>query len=196
MNQVSPVVIWLNCYGGWDPKMRHPLETAGYHLYLDGIVQCLEPLQKRIQAVYLSGGMRDRFGRTECETTGVELHRRMQARGMDREIIYDEESVTTAGVVRKWVDTVSEKYPESSTILICDSARETINRNLAEYVAKKKKLDPAQWRWSILALPRPDITEQSTAAYQAEKWERMQAEGIEIFDEKERVERLYKNKPY
>jgi len=190
MNQEAPVVVWINCYGGWDPARRHPIETMGYSQYLDGIVEGLATIKSRIAAIYISGGMVDALGQTECSTTGPELVRRLKQKGIQESLLYDEVSVTTPTIVHRWIETIRAEYPGKSTVLFCDEARIEINRNLAGYYAEKLGEDPEVWKWSIYGIDRPDITERSTKEYQATKWQRMLAEGVEHVENEEMALRI------
>jgi len=190
MKQNKPLIIWINCYGAWDPKLRNAVETAGYHAYLDGIVHALEPFKNYPKFFYLSGGMLDQFGQSECATTGPELSLRLAKVGIHEPISFDEQSLTTPSIVRQWMRTVITEYEGSDTILFCDAVRGDINKNLARYFAQQYGQDADVWQGRIFSVDRPDSNPRSTREYQASKWDRMVKEGVEVVEAEERDVRL------
>ena len=82
MNTPLKIIAWINCYGAWAPDLRHPVETIGYDQYLEGATNALVALNEHIKAIYVSGGMIDQVGRTECETTVPEILRRLNRKGV------------------------------------------------------------------------------------------------------------------
>lgn len=180
--QNQPIIAWINCYGAWDPNLRHPIETIGYDQYLSAIVAALAPLKERVDQIYISGGMFDELGRTECETVQPELVHRLTRAGITTPITIDEESVTSVEIAKKFVTTVTQHYPNHTPLLFVDSVREAVNQYVIEhyYTEAGKPLTSAQT--VIVPLPRLDIHPQSTPEAQAAKLALMKEQGIEAID--------------
>lgn len=177
------IIAWINCYGAWDPQHRHPLETLGYDQYLDGVVQRLRPLADRVTAIYLSGGMLDAEGKSECETTEPELAKRLAAVGISVPIHPDEESLTTTTIVRTFLKTAREQYPQETPLLFVDDARYDMNLFLLGYFGVSEA------RSIVVPLPRVDSSPQSTRESQTTKINRMREEGVEKIEEEQAAER-------
>lgn len=171
-------LIWMNCYGGWDPSLRSEIETAGYSQYLDAFVDKVFLIEDQIGAIYISGGMHDSLGRTECETTKPELEKRFGAKGLNIEINVDEESVTSQMVLVKFLETWQKKCSEMQPLLFVDENRYETNLFVFKYYVLKMKLGLVAEE-VIIPLPRADDHPHSTKEFQAKKIEKMKELGVE-----------------
>lgn len=185
MNQEKRVLVWINCYGGWRPDLRDPAETKGYDQYLDGVVDRLSNLDGEIEAIYLSGGMLDNDGQTECETTGPELKKRLSKIGINRPIQYDEESITSPSIARKFLQTWHEKYTGCQPILFTDKVRFITNAYSLEYFSQKYQIELPPIEKILIPIERLDTHPHSTIEYQKRKLERMKKEGVEAIEREE-----------
>ena len=171
-------LFWMNCYGGWDPSLRSEVETAGYSQYLDAFVDNVLSREDQIGAVYISGGMHDSLGRTECETTKPELEKRLEAKGLNIEINVDEESVTSQMILVKFLKTWQKEYHKMQLLLFVDENRYETNLFVFKYYALKMKLDLVAEE-VIVPLPRADDHPHSSKELQAKKIEKMKELGVE-----------------
>jgi hypothetical protein len=186
MNHPSNILAWVNCYGAWAPGLRHPVETIGYDQYLEGVANALAALKDQIEAVYVSGGLRDQHGRTECETTIPELQRRLEAKSASGlKFVADEASVTSITIARTFLDTWQAKYPRHTPILFCDQVRSETNAYTLEYLAKKAGYDLPPLSEVLVPIPRLDNHPNSTPEKQAEKLKYMREKGIEEVEKME-----------
>ena len=178
------VLVWINCYGHWQPEDRDPLETIGYNQYLASFVESVVSLKNRIDRIYISGGMLNSKGLTECETVEPELTRRLKTLGLTIQIVRDEESLTTISIARRFVETAKEKISNCTPLLFCDEVRYQTNLYLVAYFAKKVNfsISPKQ---VVVPLARLDNHPDSSLATQKEKIERMQREGVEVVESEE-----------
>lgn len=191
MNHDKRVLAWINCYGGWNPDLRDPAETRGYDQYLDGVVHHLNDLEGGIEAIYLSGGMLDSDGQTECETTGPELKKRLSKIGINLPIQYDEESVTSPSIARKFLQTWREEYTGCQPILFTDKVRFITNAYSLKYFSQKYQIELPPIEKILIPIERLDIHPHSTIEYQKQKLERMKKEGVEAI-EREEIEKRRK----
>src|SRR4030066_2374190 len=100
MKVQNKMILWLNCYGHWDPENRSRIATKGYDQYLTAFVKRVISLKNQIEAVYISGGMLNSRGQTECETVKPELERRLKEKGVSVPILVDEESLSTISIAK------------------------------------------------------------------------------------------------
>jgi hypothetical protein len=180
--QTSSVLVWINCYGAWDPLNRKPVEMIGYDQYLDGIVSALEVIKEKIESIHLSGGMLDEMGRTECATTKPELEKRLKAVGINCPIIVDEESITSAEIVKKFLATISTQ-PDTTPLLFCDMVRTETNTFYLEEYAKQFNVT-INTRDILVPIARLDNHPNSTPEAQSEKLAEMKQQGIDAIDQK------------
>jgi len=188
------ILFWMNCYGGWDPSLRHPIETIGYDQYLDAFVNIVDLLSDRVGVILISGGTKDQFRRTECETTKPELEKRLKSLGISTNILTDEESVTSQMILAKFLKTWQEEYNDFLPLLFVDDNRFLTNLFVFEHYAKKYGIN-LKPRDVIVPLQRIDNHPHSTKEFQAEKIKKMKELGIEEFSRqeiKERADRLGK----
>lgn len=185
-------LIWINCYGGWNPELRDCIEMEGYSRYLQDIVNYLAKIKSRIRVIYLSGGMLDKDGRTECETVGPELSKRLSKIGIDLPIQYDEDSVTSPSIARKFLQTWRKEYPDCQPILFTDQVRFITNSYSLEYFSQKYGIDLPSIEKILIPIERQDTHPHSTIEYQEEKLERMKKEGVEAVETEEIRERRKK----
>ena len=179
------VLVWINCYGGWNPALRDPIEMKGYDQYLAGVVNYLKHLKGEIEAIYLSGGMLDQNGLTECRTVAPELQNRLASVGITEPIKCDEESVTSPSIVRKFLLTWRGKYPDYQPILFTDKVRFITNSYSLEYFSKKYNIALSPIKKILIPIERPDTHPHSTVEYQKQKLERMKEEGVEAIEAEE-----------
>jgi hypothetical protein len=168
----------MNCYGGWDPSLRSEVETAGYSQYLDAFVDNVFTRKDQIGTIYISGGMHDSLGRTECETTKPELEKRFEEKGLNIEINIDEQSVTSQMILVKFLETWQKKYPEMQPLLFVDENRYETNLFVFKYYIEKMKLGLTADE-VIIPLPRADDNPHSTKEFQSKKIEKMKELGVE-----------------
>jgi hypothetical protein len=183
----SPSILaWVNCYGGWSPELRHPIETIGYDQYLAGVTDALISLKGRLQAVYVSGGMRDEHGGIECDTTIAELQRRLKAKGVTGLAFHpDPDSLTSITIARKFIQTWQAEYAACAPILFCDQARSATNAYALGQLARELGAPLPPTIDVLVPIPRLDRHPNSTPDKQAEKLKLMQERGL---DEVERLE--------
>jgi hypothetical protein len=176
----APILAWVNCYGAWDPQLRQPLETIGYNEYLNGVAEAIFALRERIRVVYVSGGMYDERGLTECETTIPELKRRLETKGMSvPEIMADEESVTSITIVKTFLRVWQEQYADHQAVLFCDAIRYHTDAYVLEHFAAKFGYDLPLVREILVPFPRLDPHPHCAPEKQAEKLEKMKKDGVE-----------------
>ncbi len=182
------ILFWVNCYGGWDPDRRNPLETIGYNHYLNQVVEALVVLKDQLGAIHVSGGMYDDKGQTEIETTIPELKRRLRLQGIQTEIHGDDESVTSISIVKKCLSTLKHYYPDDAPILVSDTFRAEINRYTVQEVAAQLGL-VVEPRKVVLAFDRQDDHPHSTIEQQAKKLARMKKIGADAMEREDMAER-------
>lgn len=178
------LLIWMNCYGSWAPELRHPIETIGYNQYLDAFVESISLFKERISDIYISGGMFDANDMSECETTKPELERRFKNKRMETNIKTDEDSFTSASIMKKFLTTWKNNYQETIPLIFIDEARFETNKYSFEQFCKELgiDLDPLS---TIIPLPRPDNHPHSTKEFQQQKVELMKEKGIDFVEEAE-----------
>lgn len=181
----TPLLIWINAYGSWDPELRDPVETIGYNQYLNEVASHLAVLKDRVQAVYLSGGMKDANGQTEAATTIPELEKRLAARGVTLTIQADEQSLTSISIVKKFLQTWQEQYAECHPLLFCDEVRYATNAYVLEQLAQQQGITLPPVNQVLVSIKRLDIHPNSTQEKQQEKLERMRERGIDAVEEEE-----------
>lgn len=183
---IPKILVWVNCYGSWAPGLRHPVETIGYDQYLEAVTRAITSVQDRVELIYVSGGMRDAMGRTECETTVPELQRRLRERGVSHLVIKtDEGSITSMSIVKKFLQTWQAHHPKTIPLLFCDQVRYDTNAYSLEYFAKKFGYSIPPVNELLVPFPRLDNHPNSTPEKQAEKLKYLQEKGVE---EVERLE--------
>jgi hypothetical protein len=188
--QPKPILAWVNSYGPWDPNARTPVETAGCDHYLDEVVHTLSLFKNRITDIYLSGGLYDQQDRTECETVGPELKKRLATQGMGRCPFHiDEASVTSISIVRTFVQTWHASYPHHLPILFTDEARYETNAYALEYFIKKYALSFPPINEILIPIKRLDNHPDSTPERQAAKLKRMKKLGVEVVEQENLVTR-------
>ena len=176
----KPILAWMNCYGAWAPELRDPIETAGYSEYLDAVVDHLAVLKSRLSALYVSGGMRDEQGRTECETTIPELRKRLEVKGItDLEIVADEESLSSITIDRIFLRTWRDRYSDHYAILFCDEARYPTNAYVLEYFGAMFGIELPPISEILIPLNRRDIHPNSRPEVQVKKLLEMKMLGVE-----------------
>lgn len=178
------VLVWMNCYGGWAPNLRQPIETIGYNQYLNDFVEAVSIIADQIEAIYISGGMYDSLNRTECETVRPELEKRLQKVGINIEIQTDENSLTSASIMYKFLKTWKEKYSDCVPILFVDAVRYKINMFTCEYYCKELKIDlnPID---VLVPLIRLDNNQNSTLEAQDKKLQVIKEKGVEYVEKLE-----------
>lgn len=189
MKDKKKYLIWMNCYGGWAPEFRSSIETKGYDQYLNEFVRKITPLKNKIKAIYISGGMYDPLGRTECETTKPELEKRMTSAGIEFPIDSDEESVTSASIMEKFLTVWKEKFFETIPLLFVDEVRYEINCFTFHYFCQKLKIEDLKAENVIIPLARLDDHPNSTKEMQDKKLKLMQEKGVAYVEELERKAR-------
>lgn len=190
-------IIWINCYGAWDPIHRSEVETKGYNQYLDSVVELIFSKKENIDIIIISGGMVDFQNRTEVETVKPELEKRLNKKNIKIPIETDEESITTIAIARKFVQTLKNKYPDHQAFLVCDDVRYTLNCYLVEYFTRREsyyKLIPADKY--VIAFNREDDNPHSTYEYQNSKLEEMKNLGVEYVESEQMKERIKYRKKY
>ncbi|MEI6477689.1 MAG: hypothetical protein WCO52_01765 [bacterium] len=176
----KPLVVWINCYGAWDPEHRPKLENDGYGEYLDGVVDLLLAHKDTVSAVHISGGMYDSQGKTECETTIPELEKRLAAKGVSGwAFMADERSVTSISIVRTFLQAWKNEYPGHDALLVIDEVRYPTNAYALEYLAEKMEMQIPPSDQVLVSIPRPDTHPHSTPEFQAKKLEEMKEKGVE-----------------
>ena len=182
----SQILAWVNCYGAWDPQLRHPVETIGYDHYLQSIADALAALKDRIEVVYVSGGLVDAKGRTECATTIPELARRIKQKGAGNVTLKaDEISLTSMTVAKTFLNTWQDQHHEAQPILFCDHVRYQVNAYTLAYYAGKFGYFVPPISELLIPIVRLDTNPNSTPEKQAEKLKLMKEKGVE---EVERLE--------
>lgn len=172
----------MNCYGAWDPESRWSIETIGYDQYLDAVIRSIELLNGRIEAFYISGGMYDSRGRTECETVKLELEKRLSEKNIKLDINTDEESITSTMIMRKFLETWKKEYAKYEPIIIVDKVRYEVNKFTFEYYCKEFKITSLKAIDTIIPFERLDNHPNGTAEKQAEKLRVMKEKGIEYVE--------------
>lgn len=190
MSEPSRILVWVNCYGAWDPQLRHPVETIGYDQYLEAIANSLVALKNRLAVVYVSGGMRDAKGRTECATTVPELAHRLVRKGAAGITIKaDEDSLTSMTVAKTFLNTWQGQHPECTPILFCDQVRFHVNAYTLAYYAGKFGYFMPPLQELLIPLARPDTHPNSSPEKQAEKLKLLKEKGVEEVERLEIAER-------
>lgn len=175
-------LFWMNCYGAWDPKARHPIETKGYDQYLNAVVGKIATLEDQITAFWISGGMYDSLHRTECETVKPELKKRLAEKNIKLKINTDEESITSAMIMKKFLSTWKEKYADCEPIIFVDKVRYEINKYTLGYYCDELGISNLQAEQVIVPIERSDIHPYSTPEKQAEKLRLMKEKGVEYVE--------------
>lgn len=181
--QSKPLLIWINCYGTWDPQLRDPVETEGYNQYLNAIAEYLSTIKEQIDTIYISGGMLDTLGRTECQTVKPELEQRLSSIGITTSIQTDEESLTSISIVKKTIATWHDRFPNHQLILICDSVRAEVNKYVLEQVLAQHNVTDVAADNIVVSFPRKDTHPHSTPEFQAKKLQAMKEKGIDAIDQ-------------
>jgi hypothetical protein len=178
------VLVWMNCYGGWAPKLRQPIETIGYNQYLNDFVEAMSIIADQIEAIYISGGMYNSLNRTECETVKPELEKRLQKVGINIKVQTDEKSLTSASIMHEFLNTWKEKYSDCIPILFVDAVRYKTNTFTCEYYCKELKIDlnPID---VLVPLMRLDNNQNSTQEAQDKKLQAMKEKGVEYVEKLE-----------
>lgn len=185
-------LIWINCYGAWDPQTRSKIETTGYDSYLNNVVSSIAALDGEI-TIYLSGGMLDQKGLTECQTTGPELEKRLKKAGVYQKINYDEDSLTSISIVRKFINTWQENYSDCTPVLFCDLVRYEINLFVLKEILKQKNISQLDPDKVVTAFERLDDHPHSTPEKQHEKLLLLQKHGIDKIEQEGKAIRIDSN---
>ncbi|MCX6810619.1 MAG: hypothetical protein NTY30_02710 [Candidatus Berkelbacteria bacterium] len=180
------VLIWMNCYGAWDPESRHKVETTGYDQYLNTVVKKISTLKNRIAAFWISGGMYDSLHRTECETVKPELKKRFDANNINLEISTDEDSITSAMIMKKFLQVWKDKYFDCEPIIFVDQVRYEINKYTFEHYCKELGIKKLEAEKVIIPVERLDIHPNSTPEFQSRKLTLMKEKGVEYVEELEK----------
>jgi len=175
---VKRILFWVNCYGGWAPEERHPIETIGYSQYLDGVVSAILPISNHVDVIWVSGAMIDSQGRLESETTAAEISRRLDRQGISIEIKTDSESITSMSIARKFLHTWHSEFPDHIGLLTCDQVRYESNMWMLTDLAQQENIEIPTAREILIPLHRVDIHPNSTPEKQAEKLALMREKGI------------------
>lgn len=178
-------LIWINCYGGWNPDFRDSIEMEGYSQYLQGVVDYLNGIEGKIAAIYLAGGMLDKDGRTECKTVGPEFKKRLSKAGIDLPVQYDEESITSPSIARNFLLTWHKRYADCQPLLFTDKVRFITNAYSLEYFSQKYHIALPSIVQVLIPIKRQDTHPHSTTKYQQQKLERMKNEGVEVLEMEE-----------
>ena len=182
------ILIWINCYGAWAPDLRQPIETIGYDQYLSGVTSAVVSLKDQVDTIYVSGGLLDKNGRSECATTIPELQRRLSTVGVSRVTIQaDESSITSISIARKFLEVWHSEYPETIPMLFCDQVRYETNLFILDHLKKVNQYVLPPLREILIPIPRLDNHQNSTPEKQAEKLNHMRQLGV---DEVERLQIL------
>lgn len=191
MREPKSIFAWINCYGGWDPGLRTPIETIGYDQYLDGIVKALTPFKDRVTGIVVSGGMRDVLGRTECETTKPELQLRFSIAGFTAlpEIESDEHSITSISIARAFVRRAAKGSTNTSYLLFVDSVRYESNLYTVDYFCEQYSYPIQDVRQCVVPIPRLDDHPHSSKEFQDKKLLLMKERGIEAIEQEEKDRR-------
>jgi hypothetical protein len=185
------ILVWINCYGAWDPAVRSPVETIGYSQYLDGVAQAVVGLGLGVEKIYFSGGMRDAQNRTECATTIPELRRRLYLSEYPAFVPEaDEESLTSITIVRTFLRTWKEHYSHTAPILFCDEVRYEVNAYTLEKLAEEMGTTLPPINQVLIPIPRLDIHPNSTDEKQAQRLTAMKERGIDQVEQEEITARI------
>ncbi len=186
----------MNCYGAWDPERRHAVETKGYDQYLNAVVDKISTLKDQIMAFWISGGMYDSLHRTECETVKPELEKRLAEKNIKLEINTDEESITSAMIMEKFLSTWQKEFSDCDAIIFVDKVRYEINKFTFEYFCKKLGIKGLIAQAVVIPIDRSDIHPHSTPEFQAKKLALMKEKGVPYVEslEKEVRKEHLKNK--
>jgi hypothetical protein len=192
----TPILAWVNCYGAWDPQMRHPVETIGYDHYLETVAKALAALKDRVSVVYVSGGLTDAKGRTECATTIPELVRRLKQKGAGNIVTKaDEASFTSITIARTFLTTWQDQHQDATPLLFCDQVRYQTNAYTLAYFAGKFGYFMPPINELLIPIPRLDTHPNSTLEKQAEKLKLMKETGVEELERTEIAARQGKEQP-
>jgi len=179
------ILAWMNCYGAWAPELRSSVETKGYSEYLDGVIKYILPIKNQIRAFYISGGMIDQEGRTECQTVKPELGKRFAANDIDIKINADEESVTSSSIMKTFLLTWMDEYPKCKPLIFVDQVRFHTNSYAFEYYCQKFGIRDLKANEVIIPIDRSDTHPHSTIEYQNKKLETMKQVGVEEVERRE-----------
>ena len=176
------ILFWVNCYGAWAPEDRSPVETLGYDQYLNDVVGAIASLKNRIGEIFISGGMYDKKGRTECETVKPELEKRLIKFGINKEIKTDEESVTSASIMKKFLTRWKEEYSDLTPVIFVDQVRLEVNTFTFEHFCKELKIKNLNTKSVIVPIKRLDDHPHSTTEAQGKKLKLMKERGIDYVE--------------
>lgn len=179
------ILFWVNCYGGWAPEERHPIETIGYDQYLSGVADAIASLSDQIDQLWVSGAMIDAQGRLECQTTSERLALKLRERGVHLEINQDDESITSMSIARVFLRHWKNDLPNHIGILCCDAVRFESNVWVLEQLAAELGFTIPPAKEVLLPIARLDIHPNSTPEKQAEKLATMKEKGIAWVEEQE-----------
>lgn len=179
----------MTCYGGWAPDLRSRIEIRGHDEYLNGVVDFVVKNNKNIVSFFISGGMFDSKGRTECETVRPELIRRLAVKGIQINIETDKKSITGQEIMEKFLSTWQSEYSDADPVLFVDQVRAEVNRYSFHYYCKKLGIDNLN-EDVIHPLHRLDDHPDSTLEKQAKKLKMMKEKGVDFVEKEERKIRL------
>lgn len=177
--------ICMNCYGSWAPELRHPIETIGYDQYLNAFVEAATLFKDRIADIYISGGMFDENNMTECETTKPELEKRFKNKGIEINIKVDEDSFTSASIMKKFLTTWQTSYRDCLPLLFVDENRYETNSYFFNEFCRDLDISDLKLLDTIVPLPRLDNHPHSTKDYQKQKIAIMKEKGIDFMEKSE-----------
>jgi len=178
-------LIWMNCYGSWAPHLRREIETLGYDHYLDDTVQFIAKIADRVEAFYISGGMYDADGKTECETTKPELLKRFNKVGVDLQIQTDEGCFTSTAIMKKFLTTWRKEYLDCSPIIIVDKARLAVNQYVFDYFCHQLSIENLSANEVVVSFERLDDHPNSQPLAQEQKLKILKEIGVEAVDKLE-----------
>ncbi len=184
MAEKKKILVWLLCYGHWDPVFKPPVETIGHDQYLRTFTESLMPIKDRIDYIYLSGGVTDSQGKTECKTVKPKLDNLLNQHGLKLPILEDIGSLITITTVKIFVKTLKETYQHHTPLLYCSRARYELNYYLVGYFGKQLNLalNPIE---IVAPLSVIDTRPDSTLQYQKGLLERIKKEGINKIEAEE-----------
>lgn len=174
----NKVLVWINCYGDWDPENRDPVQMIGYDRYLESCVRAILLLRNRIEKVYLSGGMKNLNDQAECETTKPELEKRLADNGVNDLVIdTDDMCLTSADAIKKLLVCWKEKYSDSSPLYFCDEARYQTNSFIFNSYCDELRITNLESKNVIVPIERIDNHPNSGNEMQQKKMESMLKNG-------------------
>jgi hypothetical protein len=184
MAEKKKILAWLFCYGHWDPVYKSPVETIGHDQYLRAFVESLVPIKDRIDYIYLSGGVTDAQGKTECKTVKPEVDARLNQLGLKLPILEDIGSLINITTVKTFAKTLKETYQHHSPLLYCSRSRYELNYYLVSYFGKQfnLSLNPIE---IVAPLSIIDTRPDSAPKYQSDLIERIKKEGMDKIEAEE-----------